>query len=240
MHGSLFRASQLEYHTEHERFSDKHVMGIPKERVASFLKQLFENSPGFPISAYEAWSMLQRHLLHQEQSSDGKNAAHDLGGIVPHLEGIKGFLPERQISKNAKTNTKSKEKNELSTLLELMQVPSAALEETSPSQDGQAERTDETAWPILPPKQFLRIWDSVNHSNHGRILSWKLQSPGLIAERLSHAGPSSKVQSTAFHTSIVSMKMLTLGDTAMTAKVSNSSSMLTKLMDRWEQKERAR
>ncbi|WPT11352.1 hypothetical protein PSENEW3n2_00000791 [Picochlorum sp. SENEW3] len=241
MHGSLFCASQLAYHAGHERFSDTHVMGVSKERVASFLKQLLESSPGFPISACEAWSILQRYLLHQKQSTDDKQAAHDLECIIPHLDGIKGFLPEKQTSRNTRKNkTIAKENNELSTLLELMQVSSLTLENVHPSQDVQAETSDEIAWPILPPKQFLRIWDSVNYSQHGKILSWKLQSPGLIAERLSHARPASNVQSTAFHMSIVSMKMLTSGDTALSAKVSNSSSMLTKLMDRWDQQERAR
>lgn len=235
MHGSLFRASQLEYANN---FSENRAIGIPEQRVESFLKQLLESSPGFPISAYEAWSILQRCLVDERQNVDEDHVAHDLEGRIPHLEGIKGYLPERHTSRNAKINSKS-EKPDLSTLIELMQMLPTASENVNPPQDHQTEVQGKTAWPCLPPEQFLRIWHSIDHSQHGSILSWKLQSPALMAERLSHARPSNKVQKTTlpFHASIVSMKMLKSGEMAMRAKdeLSNSSNMLTKLMDRWDQ-----
>lgn len=226
IHGALFHQAQAEYNRSTNSCT-KNIDGFTGEEIGLFLIELLEQLTGIPISAYEAWHILQRCII--EANADKRHSIKSIiGSISDHA-----FLFSRPIHMKQKGN-KRKDRddprdgsNDLVDFAELK----GFIDAFSKYQDDIIE--DRNIGPALslsgwqptsslgPSPSFMQIWDELGNPPGKRVLSWTLASPEDLSDILYFIGPlqtiesliaeverSKKEQSTVLEKSFVSMKIL--------------------------------
>jgi hypothetical protein len=231
MHGWVFYESQIEYKSA-VLGEDEEVEGFSRDDVELFLDHLFQNIEGVPISAYEAWHILQQSILSLQKDEQG-----DIDSIIAelptHTSLFSRSIAEKQQPLKRKTRESSKgdleslANNTFTQLLDrkgFMDIlgSSTYMKDSQTTNIGPSVHS--SGWkpssPLLPSKAFQSIWDNFTLTSTGDIISWRLQCPTVISHMMENIGPLHGVlnpeefkkpvssELTALEESIVSIKVL--------------------------------
>eukprot|EP00890_Picochlorum_soloecismus_P000778 jgi/Picsp_1/1700/NSC_05174-R1_---NA--- len=161
------------------------------ELMELLLAELIENLPGVPISAWEAWSILDRCLqLYREDLIDEmmpyiRSQAASFAKSVDTFRGSKkeentkdrfssSLLDIRRVSKKS-----SHRKDELLNLMiykGFIPLPPGLDDPTVPNCGNLGSQAESLGWqpqsPLLPDRAYMDIWNALQDSTKGEISSW--------------------------------------------------------------------
>lgn len=227
IHGWLFFQSQAEYSSSKDSFTEK-IDGFTPDEIRLFLDELLEQVAGIPISAFEAWHILQRCLI-EAQNSASQDIKCLINQLPLHTSLFARLVEEkRQENKRKDRDDSRKHCNDLSALLKQKGFFPLLYEHQNSiivREENIGPTIAATDWKpassLGPSRLFLEIWDSLTCSGDRQILSWTLKSPRMLSDILTNVGPLQPIEplvaeaqrsctdaDTAWEQSIVSMKAL--------------------------------
>lgn len=207
----------------------ENIDGFTPAEIGVFLRELLGQLCGIPLSAFEAWHILQRCLI-ESSSTQGEGIQRLIECLSDHTS-----LFLRPVELEPKDNKRKQRdcgracSNDLEEFLSLKGFFSHSehLDGIINSQKGDfCTSFSDSEWvptsSLLPSRLFLQIWDTLDSHPGERFLSWTLKSPGDLADILYSFGPlhsienlivaaknSSRKEATdVLINSIVSMKVL--------------------------------
>ena len=163
----------------------------PNELIEMLLAELIENLPGVPISAWEAWSILDECFQrHGEKNIDEmmlfiRSQAASFAKSVDTFRGSKKeenpkdrfsstLLDIRRVSKKS-----SHGKDDLLNLMMykgFIPLPPGLDDPTNPNCGNLGSQAESLGWqprvPLLPDRAYMDIWDALQDSTKGEINSW--------------------------------------------------------------------
>lgn len=161
------------------------------EFIELLLAELIENLPGVPISAWEAWSILDRCLqLYKDDTIDEmipyiRSQAASFAQSVDTFRGSKkeentkdrfssSLLDIRRVSKKS-----SHKKDDLLNFMiykGFFPVPPGLDDPTVPNCGNLGSQAESLGWqpqvPLLPDRAYMDIWHALQDSTKGEISSW--------------------------------------------------------------------
>ena len=200
VHGWVFYESQIEYKSA-ALACDEEIDGFSRDDVEVFLEHLFQNIEGVPISAYEAWQILQQCILSAQKGDQG-----DIDSIIAELSTHTSLFSrsiaekqqtlKRKTRESSKGDLKSLAGNTFTQLLDrkgFLDIlgDSAYMKDLQTTNIGPSvhSRGWKPSFPLLPSRAFQAIWDSFTFTSTGNITSWKLQCPTVISHMMENIGP---------------------------------------------------
>ena len=228
IHGTIFHQAQAEYNDTSSGNVSSSQDGLSREEIGLFLTEMLEQLIGIPVSAYEAWHILQRCIIEvrDDQKEDIKSL---IDCISDHTYLFSRPITWKPIGNKRKERERSgNDSNELADFLRLKGFFPALSEHQNDiiaQERNIGPALSSFGWrptsSLGPSPLFMDVWDSLESPGDRQILSWTLKSPTDLADILYFIGPlqpigdlidevnrSRKQNLSMLSKSIVSMKAL--------------------------------